>query len=219
MKDIQAVIFDLDGTLIYTLDDLTDSINYTMIKYGYPVYTVAQIQTFVGNGLEKLTECALTCRPKNFDEIFDCFKKHYSKHCNDKTRLYDGVKDMLLEVKKRYKIAIVTNKNELALEALRKIYFDGIVEVVVGQSENLRKKPAPDGVYLALDKLGVKNENAVYVGDSEVDVETAVNSGLPMIACLWGFRTKKLLQNSGAKIFAKKPMDIIKILGNELENE
>lgn len=215
MKDIQAVIFDLDGTLLYTLDDLTDSINYTMTKYGYPVYTIPQIQAFVGNGLEKLTERALGCRPDNFDEIFEFFKDYYAAHCNEKTKLYDGVKEMIESVKDKYKMAIVTNKNVTALEALRKIYFDGLIEVIIGQSADLNKKPAPDGVFLALQKLGVKKENAVYVGDSEVDVMTAKNSGLPMIACLWGFRSKEILLNCGAKIFAEQPSDIIKILENE----
>lgn len=213
MKNIDTIIFDLDGTLLYTLEDLADSVNYVLEEHGYLLRTLAEVNSFVGNGLERLLELSLGERPEDFGQIFAEFKKHYAANCNNKTRLYDGVKETLAALKNGgYKMAIVTNKNTGALEVLKKIYFDGLIDVAVGQSEGLRRKPAPDGVLLALKILGSDKNSAVYVGDSEVDAMTAANSGLPLIACLWGFRDRKILEEHGAEIFAEKPRDIIEIL-------
>lgn len=212
MKNIDTIIFDLDGTLLDTLEDLADSVNFILDKYGFPPRTLNEIKSFVGNGLEKLMERALPGILPNFPAIFADFKRHYAANCNVKTRLYNGVGETLAALKGKYKMAIVTNKNTAALDVLKKIYFDGLIDVAVGQSEGFAKKPSPDGVNLALEILGADKSKAVYVGDSEVDAMTAKNSGLPFIACLWGFRSRGILSGHGAAVFAQKPTDIIGIL-------
>lgn len=214
---IDTVIFDLDGTLLYTLEDLTDAVNHALGMCHMPLKGLEEVKKFVGNGIRNLMLKVVPEGEGNpqFEEAFGAFKAYYSVHCNDKTRAYEGVQALLAELKKSgYALAIVSNKVDAAVRELRDKHFKE-VDVVVGDQEGLERKPAPDSVYLALKELKKSKETAVYVGDSDVDLQTAVNSGLPCISVLWGFRDKGFLIEHGAKIFAQNPsevMDIIKTL-------
>lgn len=200
-RQYQAVIWDLDGTLLDTIEDLTDAVNHSMEAYGYPTYETLQIKQFVGNGVERLMERAVPDGKKDprFEEIFAGFKQYYTGHCNEKTDLYAGIRELMLELKQQgIAQAIVSNKNQEAVTELAAIYFADLIEVAIGQQNAIAKKPAPDMVELALERLGCKREAAVYIGDSEVDVATAKNSKMDGIAVSWGFRSIEQLQAAGA---------------------
>lgn len=215
MKQYNTVIFDLDGTLLDTLDDLADATNYALRSMGMPERTIEEVRFFVGNGVRRLMELAVPDgfdNPK-FEETFAKFKEYYGVHCNDKTKAYEGVVDLLRELKEEgYALAIVSNKLDSAVKELSEIYFEGIVKVAIGEKEGVAKKPAPDTVYKALEELGMPTEGAVYVGDSDVDVMTAKNAGLPCISVLWGFRDKEFLIEHGAAQFAETAEDVKKFL-------
>lgn len=211
MKRYQTVIFDLDGTLLNTLEDLTDATNYALREMHMPERTIDEVRAFVGNGVQKLMERAVPAGLKNpqFEETFAKFKEYYGVHCNDKTRPYEGILLLLRELKAEgHALAIVSNKLDSAVKELAEIYFEGIVPVAIGEWEGVAKKPAPDMVHKALEELGVSAETAVYVGDSEVDIMTAKNSGLPCIAVLWGFRDEKFLREHGAVNVARTPQEV-----------
>jgi phosphoglycolate phosphatase len=213
-RKIDTVIFDLDGTLLDTLGDLADAVNFALNKYDMPLKSEAQVKSYVGNGIRKLMIRAVPEGENNplFEEVFRTFKEYYNEHCNDKTKAYDGIIELIRELKDRgYFLAIVSNKVDFAVQSLRRRYFEDI-DVAIGDREGMRIKPAPDSVNLALNELGKTKENAVYVGDSDVDLETAKNSGMECISVLWGFRDKDFLINHGAKILAEKPLDILKLL-------
>ncbi len=218
MSKFTTVIFDLDGTLLYTLDDLTEATNYAMRKCGFPERTLEEVRAFVGNGIRKLIERAV---PENTDKetvekTLEIFKKYYDIHCNENTRAYDGVISLIEDLSKEgYKLAIVSNKVDSAVKELNKIYFSKYISVAIGEREGVRKKPAPDTVITALNELESSKEEAIYVGDSDVDIATAENSGLPCISVLWGFRDKDFLIKHGAKYFADTPEDV-KILLEKL---
>ncbi|MCM1182186.1 MAG: HAD-IA family hydrolase [Roseburia sp.] len=210
-RKIDTVVFDLDGTLLYTLEDLTDAVNYAMQACGMPLRSLEEIRTFVGNGIKTLMLRAVPDGAENpqFEAAFEAFKTYYDAHCNDKTRAYDGVQELLRALRDRgYALAIVSNKVDSAVEALRDRYFQEVA-VAIGDREGMQRKPAPDSVYLALRELGRTRETAVYVGDSDVDLQTAANSGLPCISVLWGFRDREFLLSHGATLFAEKPMDVL----------
>lgn len=214
-KKYQAVIFDLDGTLLNTLEDLKNSVNYGLQKYGMPERTLEEIRHFVGNGVQRLVELAV---PENtdsqeYDKVFQAFKEHYSVHCNDTTGLYPGIRELLAELKKQgFQMAIVSNKLQEGVDALAEQYFQEYLSVAIGAREGIRKKPAPDTVFEALRCLNIPKEQAVYVGDSEVDIATAANSGMECITVAWGFRTREEQEKAGGKIFANTPEDILKQL-------
>ncbi len=212
MKEYNTYIFDLDGTLLNTLDDLTASTNFALRSVGLPEHSIDDVRRFVGNGVRKLMERAIEGGDKNpaFDEAFAVFKKHYMEHGLDTTRPYDGVTDLLAELKARGKnIAVVSNKFYDATRELVRHFFGEYVEVAIGERENIRKKPAPDTVIEALRMLGVTKENAVYIGDSDVDFNTAKNVGIPCISVLWGFRDKDFLRSIGADTFVTRPSEIV----------
>ncbi len=216
MGKIDTIIFDLDGTLLDTLEDLTNSVNYALEHCQMPLRTIAEVKGFVGNGIRTLMIRAVPEGEKNprFEEAFAAFKEHYAVHCNDRTRAYDGVCELLEALKaKGYALAIVSNKVDSAVQDLKEKYFS-VVGVAIGDREGIRRKPEADSVLLALKELGSTRESAVYVGDSDVDLMTAKNSGLPCISVLWGFRDKEFLINHGAEIFASEPSDIINIVDN-----
>lgn len=206
-------IFDLDGTLLNTLDDLACSTNYALRQSGMPERTLEEIRRFVGNGVRKLIERAVPDGEQNpkFDETFAIFKEHYMEHNMDTTRPYDGVQEMLRQLKQKGKrLAVVSNKFYAATQELVAHFFPE-VEVAIGENEagGIRKKPAPDTVMEALRQLGVSSEGAVYVGDSDVDLMTARNSHLPCISVLWGFRDKDFLIEYGATSFVSKPEEVV----------
>lgn len=211
MKQFDTYIFDLDGTLLNTLGDLTDSTNHAMRAFNMPEHSVDDVRRFVGNGIKKLIERAVPGGTENpeFDNVYTVFMEHYLKHSLDTTRPYDGIMELLAELKRRGKqMAIVSNKYCTATEALCRHFFSDYISVAIGESETIRKKPAPDSVFEAMRRLGADPATAVYVGDSEVDAATARNSNLPCISVLWGFRDKDFLTENGATTFVSTPMEI-----------
>lgn len=215
MKAYDTVIFDLDGTLLNTLEDLADSVNYALAQAGMPFRSTEEVRRFVGNGVRRLMELSIPQGENNprFEEIFSVFREHYFVHCNDRTGPYPHIMEMLEQLKERgYKLAIVSNKYYDAVQELRKLYFADYISVAIGEKEGIRKKPAPDTVQEALHALGSDKSRAVYVGDSEVDIATAANAGMDCIVVTWGFRTREEQKRAGGKVFADDPMDILDLL-------
>lgn len=211
----RAVVFDLDGTLLNTLEDLADAVNAALNKYNMPVCTIEQVRKYVGNGIGKLIERAVPDGRVNplFDNTFEEFCDYYGSHCMDKTKPYPGIMDMLRELKeKNMKMAIVSNKADFAVRELKEIYFQNLIDTAVGEKEGLRRKPEPDMVHYALEKLGCRPSEAVYVGDSDVDVLTAKNTGMECISVSWGFRGREFLQNHGAETIIDRPAEILNFL-------
>lgn len=215
MKAYEAVVFDLDGTLLNTLDDLCDSVNYALRHKGYPERNIEEVRCFVGNGVEKLMMRAV---PQNIDsedakEALEIFKAYYKDNSKNKTRPYEGIMELLNELhNKGFKLAIVSNKFNEAVKELNKEFFGGYIECAYGECETIRKKPNPDAVIKALEDLNVTKEQAVYVGDSDVDIMTAANAGLDCISVSWGFRTRQELEMNGAVSIIDEPMDLMDII-------
>lgn len=202
MSDIDTIIFDLDGTLLNTLEDLTDSVNHAMRQFHLQEHTIEEIRTFVGNGAAKLIERAIPLGRENasYEEILDAFRQHYQEHCEEKTGPYEGVQEMLDQLHRAgYRMAIVSNKPDGAVKQLYEKYFAAWVQAAIGEHAGTKKKPAPDMVCQALAELGSDAAHAVYVGDSEVDLQTASNVPMPCISVMWGFRTKEELHAAGAE--------------------
>lgn len=217
MTKINTIIFDLDGTLLYTLTDLMASTNYAMDAMGMPKRTLSEVRAFVGNGIRKLIERAV---PEGTDletqeKTFQKFKEYYDAHCTDNTVPYDGVLELIERFHENgYKMAIVSNKLDNAVKELNNTFFSKFISVAIGDKEGIRKKPAPDTVYEALRELGSTKEEAVYIGDSDVDLATAKNSGLPCISVLWGFRDEDFLIEKGAKYLAKNTEEVFDMVEN-----
>lgn len=216
MKMYSLLIFDLDGTLLDTLDDLTSSTNYALQTYGLPARTKDEIRTFVGNGIRNLIERAvgkIDC-PKG-DAILETFKSHYGTHCADQTRPYAGVLELLDRLKKDGKrLTLLSNKADFAVKILAKEYFGDLFEDAVGENEQLgiRKKPAPDALFALMEKYAVAPEHTVYIGDSEVDLETARKAGIDCVSVAWGFRSESLLREKGAMRIARTMRELYDIL-------
>lgn len=209
----KAVIFDLDGTLLNTLDDLADSTNCALSKFGYPTRTIEEVRQFVGNGVAKLIERAIPDGKNNpnFEKCLSIFKENYAQNMYNKTAPYNGIIEMLSNLKSRgIKIAVVSNKFDLAVKELCKKYFEGFIDFAAGENEaqGIKKKPAPDTVISVLNEFNFAPEDAVYVGDSDVDIMTAKNSKMPCISVTWGFRDKKFLLENGATILINAPSEI-----------
>ena len=212
---INTIIFDLDGTLLNTLEGLKNSTNFALKKFNSPEITLEQTRSFVGNGVRKLIERAIPNGEKNpdFEKCLNTFKEHYSKTMYQKTVAYDGIEDMLTELKKRgIKTGVVSNKFDTAVKELCKNYFDGLIIVAIGESPDVRKKPAPDSVLKAMEILGAKPENTLYVGDSDVDIQTAKNSNLKSVGVTWGFRDRELLEKEGADFIINTPCELLELI-------
>ena len=198
----KIAIFDLDGTILNTIEDLADSLNYALAKNGYKERTVAETQSFVGNGLLMLVKRAI--KPETSEEeaqkVLADLKAYYKIHCADKTKPYEGIPELLKDLKTAdYLLAVVSNKADYAVQILCEQYFPGMFDLAVGERENVQRKPAPDSVNAVLAELGLKKEEAVYIGDSDVDIETAENAGTDSILVAWGFRGAEFLREKGAK--------------------
>lgn len=201
----QLVIFDLDGTLLDTLDDLADAVNWALAEEQLPLRTREEVRAFVGNGIRNLIERAVPAGTEvaQTDRVFAGFKARYAGHCADKTRPYPGILELLARLRAEgIRTAVVSNKADFAVQTLCRDYFPGLVDCAVGERAGIPKKPAPDSVQEVLRALKISREQAVYVGDSEVDVVTARNAGMDGILVLWGFRDRQTLERAGAKTFA-----------------
>ncbi len=210
----ETVIFDLDGTLLNTLDDLHDAVNAALVAYNLPPRSKEEVRAFVGNGIVKLMERAVGSKEQrtDFDGILTAFKAYYKEHCKDKTAPYAGIMPLLSALKERgIKTAVVSNKADFAVKLLADEYFDGLLLTAVGENESagIRKKPAPDSLLAVMEELNADKTTTVYVGDSEVDILTAKNAGVDCLSVTWGFKDRAFLTANGARAFIDEPLQIL----------
>ena len=211
----KAIIFDLDGTLLNTLDDLKNSVNYALNKHNLKERTLKEIRSFVGNGVKLLVQRAIgkELPEEQFNEIFNDFKTHYEVHKMDVTSPYEGIYELLKELKNRnYKLAIVSNKYDQGVKEICKNFFFEFIEVAIGESSTVRPKPAPDAMYEALKQLNVSKDEALFVGDSDVDLETGRNANIKTISVSWGFKDKEFLESINADIIIDNPNELLNYL-------
>ena len=203
-----GILFDLDGTLLNTLEDLLDATNYALSLCGYPKRTLPELRRFVGNGAENQIRMSLPdgASPEEVQKVLRIYKPYYTEHCQVKTRPYDGVLESLEILKEKYPIAVVSNKPDSAVKSLRAQMFPGIF--ALGETPDCPRKPAPDMVYKACRAIGT--DTCVYVGDSEVDVITAKNAGVPCLSVLWGFRDREDIAEAGGTYFCENPVEMAK---------
>ena len=212
----ETIVFDLDGTLLDTLDDLTAAVNFSLTKNGLPTRTRKEVRSFVGNGIVKLMERAVgeekLAAKKDFAVVLEDFKAYYKENCSVYTKPYLGIMELLETLKKRgLKLALLSNKADFAVKMLAKEYFGDLFLEAIGENEaaGIRKKPAPDSLFAVLERLGADKKTTVYVGDSEVDIQTAKNAGVDCISVTWGFKDKEFLVKNGGKIFVDTPSGIL----------
>lgn len=211
----ETVVFDLDGTLLDTLDDLHGAVNAALTAYALPLRTREEVRSFVGNGIVKLMERSVGCAKVptvDFDGVLSTFKAYYKAHCKDKTQAYAGIMPLLTALKERgVKAAVVSNKADFAVKLLAEEYFDGLLLAAVGENESagIRKKPAPDSLLAVMAELGASPETTVYVGDSEVDIRTAKNAGVDCLSVTWGFKDRAFLEENGAAVLIDEPLQIL----------
>ncbi len=210
-----TVVFDLDGTLLNTLDDLAGSVNYALKENGLPPRTIDEVRRFIGNGVRVLIRRSVPqgTTEEKYEATFKTFEDHYRENSRNLTAPYEGIKELLCDLKEMgYKLAIVSNKIDFAVKDLRDEFFSDVIEIAIGDSPDTNNKPEPDMVFKALEMLGETVDNAVYVGDTDVDMETAKNSGMDCITVSWGFRSHQELLGYGAKMIADKPCDVKKFI-------
>ena len=213
--NIKAVIWDLDGTLLNTLDDLAASVNAALAMNGMPLRSTEEVRAFVGIGIRNLMMRAVPGGEANpaFDKALEDFTRHYGAHSRDRTRPYDGILEMLDRLSAAgVKHAIVSNKIDFAVKALSRAYFGERMCAAIGDDTSRARKPAPDSVFAAMREMGVTAQETVYVGDSDVDVLTARNAGVPCVAVLWGFRDEACLRAAGAERLARTPDELREII-------
>lgn len=211
----KLVIFDLDGTLLDTLEDLADSVNFALRQHGFPTRTLSEVRTFVGNGMQKLIERAVPngTDAQTVQEVLKQFKTYYAAHCTCKTKPYDGIVPLLQTLREKGILtAVVSNKGDFAVQSLCADYFPGLLDFAVGEKEGIRRKPCPDSVLAVLTHFQAAAEEAVYVGDSDVDIETAQNAGMDCISVTWGFRDEAFLRTHGATQLVSRPEEMIGLL-------
>ncbi len=211
-----GIVFDLDGTLLDTLKDLTNAVNTALVRYQLPPKSLDEVRQYVGNGITKLMERAIPggYKHQHFDDMLAIFKKEYALHCRDYTAPYPGVMDMLSALHQHgISIAIVSNKADFAVKELNPYYFKNLIDIALGEDEahGIKKKPAPDMVNLALRKMKCHHTQAVYVGDSDVDLATATSAGMPCISVSWGFRSREFLKEHGATVIVDTPEEILNL--------
>ncbi len=213
---IKAVIWDLDGTLLNTLDDLAASVNAALACNGMPLRSTQEVRAFVGNGIRKLMMRAVPDGENNpaFEKALADFTRHYGAHSRDRTQPYDGILEMLDRLTEAgVQHAIVSNKIDFAVKELSRVYFGERMRSAIGDDPSRARKPAPDSVFAAMREMGVTAQETVYVGDSDVDVMTARNAGIPCVAVLWGFRDEACLTAAGAEHLAHTPDELREIIG------
>lgn len=205
-----GILFDLDGTLLDTLEDLQDSVNYALAQYGCPPRTLTEVKEFIGNGARKLIERSLPGKENDpdVDEVLATYQAYYKTHSRIKTKPYDGILQALKEISDKYPIAIVSNKPDAATKALCKDFFGDVY--ARGESNDCPRKPAPDMLQKAMEIIGV--DTCIYVGDSEPDVQTARNLGVKCLSVLWGFRDRKTLEQAGGEYFCDHPAKLLQML-------
>lgn len=212
---IKNVIFDMDGTILNTLDDLCDSVNYMLSECGYPSVTIEEVRGFVGNGVQLLIKRALKrdVAEAEFNRCMAVFSAHYDRNKENKTAPYDGIFNLMQLLKTAgIRMAVVSNKYDKAVKSLTQKLFAEFISVAIGEGDGIMPKPASDGVIKAMKDLGAHPYDTVYVGDSDVDYMTALNSRLPFIGVTWGFRSEELLKSLGTIYIAHNPEDIYKII-------
>ncbi len=212
-----GILFDLDGTLLSTLEDLTDGVNYTLRHYNCPERSAEEVCSYLGYGARYLIASALPGKDTDppLEEALAFYQKYYGAHSQIKTRPYDGILEALAEIRKEFPVAIVSNKPDIATKPLCKEYFGSDI-YALGESASCPRKPAPDMVYQGMQAIGV--DTCIYVGDSEVDVQTAQNAGVPCLSVLWGFRNKDFLAQQGATHFCEHPKDLLSCLKELIDN-
>ena len=218
MNNKKCVIFDLDGTLLYTLEDLKNSVNFALDKSGFKERSLDEVRQFVGNGIENLMKKSVpdNITEEEFKACFENFKGHYKIHSEDNTKEYNGITELLKILKcKGFLLAVVSNKADFAVNTLCKKYFPDLLDCAFGEREGIKRKPCPDSVNEVVKILKVKKENCYYVGDSEVDVKTAHNAEIECIACTWGFRSKNVLEIENPEYIIDSPEEILRIVGAE----
>lgn len=207
----RLMIFDLDGTLLNTLEDLADSVNYVLWKHGFPERTTEEVRSFVGDGIHKLIERSVPegTAPFMVEECFKDFTPYYKVHCADKTKPYEGITELLQRLRASgVKTAVVSNKADYAAKELCTRYFPDMFDEVVGERVGIHRKPAPDSVNEVIRLLGATKEETVYVGDSDVDVQTAENAGIDGVFVAWGFKGEAFLKEAGANVIVTRPEEI-----------
>ena len=211
----KAVIFDMDGTILNTLEDLKNATNYSLRQFGMPERSLEEVRMFVGNGIKKLVERAVPSgtSEEKIAQVFDVFLEYYEIHSADNTSPYPGILELVEKLKKSgIKTAVSTNKADVPAQELGREYFNGIFDLIVGQQDGLKVKPAPDSVNKILSILDIQKKDAIYIGDSDVDVQTAKNSGLDFIGVSWGFRGREFLEKNGAKNIVDNANEILDLV-------
>ncbi len=209
----KVAIFDMDGTILNTLEDLADAMNYCLKEHGMQERSLNEIKSFVGNGIRRLVDQAVPngTDTGSIDEIYASFLQYYKDHCAVKTRPYDGIKEVLKKLKDEGLLtAVVSNKADYAVKKLCNEYFDGLFDCSAGDREGIRRKPYPDSVLLVMEHFKASPKEVVYIGDSEVDYQTAHNAGIDVIMVGWGFREEDYLRSIGAEKIVHKPDEILK---------
>lgn len=215
MGKYKLIVFDLDGTILDTIEDLTDSVNYALNRFNYPERTIDEIRDFVGNGIYKLIERAVPQNTEKEDvqRVFSAFDSHYKLNNSNKTKPYNGINLLIDKLKERgFLLAVVSNKAHSAVKTLCSNYFNGKFDIVFGEREGIPKKPSPQSLNEVISLLGVLPEQTLYVGDSDVDILTAKNAGVDLCTVTWGFRAKDFLIKMGGKMLVDSIEQLEKII-------
>lgn len=211
----KAVLYDMDGTVLDTLADLTDAVNVSLRRFGLPEQPAMHVRDVLGNGARRLI---MGCLPENTDEktvdaVLEFYKPYYDAHCREKTAPYPGITELMQRLRDAgVKQAVVSNKPDGAVKELAELFFGGLIESAVGESETVRLKPCPDAVLAAAKLMGVSKDECVYVGDSEVDIETARRAGMDCISVAWGFRDEDMLRAEGASCIVRSAEELFDAL-------